>query len=110
MSRLLHFKGTGKSKKSHRKKRRDPLLIRPRHDWAILFGVAVVLNIVVVAVHAFIFYKITQGSMFTGEEATVAEVRTVNRSALSETLEYFREKEERLIESIANPKAVPSVR
>ncbi|MEX0933388.1 MAG: hypothetical protein WDZ74_01405 [Candidatus Paceibacterota bacterium] len=110
MSRLLHLKQKGASKKPRKKKKRDALVIRPRHDWAILFTIAVIANLLVVGVHAVIFFRITQGNLFTGEEATVAEVRTVNRSALSETLEYFSEKEELLIESITNPEVAPSVR
>ena len=107
MSPLLHLKQKGASKKSRKKKNRDALLIRPRHDWAILFTLAVVLNVVVMGIHAFIFFRITQGSLFTGEEATIAEVRTVNRSALSEALKYFSEKEELLIERITTPSPAP---
>lgn len=110
MSRLLHRKQKGAPKKSRKKKTRDALLIRPRHDWVILFTVAVATNILVMAIHAVIFFRITQGILFTGEEAVVAEVRTVNRSALTETLEYFNKKEELLIETITTPPPVPQVR
>lgn len=110
MSRLLHRKQKGVSKKPRKKKKRDALLIRPRHDWAILFTVAVVVNILVMGIHAFIFFRITQGNLFIGEETISSEVRTVNRSALSETLEYFNEKEELLIETITTPPSVPQVR
>jgi len=110
MSRLLHFNKKGGAKKTRKKKKRDLLLIRPRHDWAILFTIAVTANILVMALHAFIFFRITQGSLFIGEEASAAEVRTVNRSALSETLEYFSEKEERLIETMSTPSSIPQVR
>lgn len=110
MSRLLHLKRTGKSTKARSKKKRDPLLIRPRYDWAILFITAVIINILVIAVHAFIFYRITNGSLFVGENAEVEEVRTVNRSSLSETLDYFRERESALIEAISTPPPTPDVR
>jgi hypothetical protein len=61
-------------------------------------------------VHVFIFYKITQGQMFVGEDATIGEISTINRSALSETLDTFREKESSLVEAISTPPVAPSVR
>ena len=110
MSRLLHLKQKGASKKPRKKKKRDVLLIRPRHDWAILFAVAVTINILVMTLHAVIFFRITQGNLFKGEEVPIAEVRTVNRSMLSETLQYFNEREELLVEIITTPEPVPQVR
>lgn len=110
MSRLLHKRSKEKKQKPPKqKKAREPFAISPKRDWMVFFIVGVTLNFLVLGIHAFIFFKITKGDLFKTNEFVKSETRTVNRELLSETLDYFRDKEERLSTSVATPPPVPSV-
>jgi len=110
MSRLLHLKRIGKKSESQNKKKRDTLLVNPRRDWATILISIVTLNLVIMAMHAFIFFKITKGDLFKTDKPVATEVQTINRSGLTTAVEKFRNRESLLIETITTPVSTPSVR
>lgn len=109
MSRLFNI---GRSKKTTAPTRsKDPFALYPERDWKILFFIAITINIAIIAFHAFIFYKVTQGNLFRLTDGDIAlGVVTLDRNALTEKLEYFRKKEGELTSTIAVPPEAPAVR
>jgi hypothetical protein len=109
MSRLLNI---GAQKKTAAPKQgRDPFALNPERDWKILFFIAVMINVLIIAFHAFIFYNVTQGNLLRLTNNAIApDVAVIDRDALTEKLEYFRKKEAELAEIITVPPEAPAVR
>lgn len=88
----------------------DPFRVRPDRDWVAVFSVFILLNIVALGFHAYLFYQVSQGEFFSVTPTKSVEVNTVNRDRLQEVLETFSEKEERLLQRVSSPERVPSPR
>ena len=85
--------------------------LSPEVDWKIIFVSTAVLIILVIASSIFIYVKIDKGEIFVVEKPEENRERTLNISALKETISYYQNKalEFERIKSQVTPATDPSL-